>query len=67
MEEEEELVDYELEEGGFQQIWSSPKDFIHSHFKVNLEGHHTAVSGPTKSLESKVKNSIGNCLAVRRP
>ena len=67
MEEEEELVDYELEEGGFQQIWSSSKDFIHSHFKVNLEGHHTVVSGPTRSLESKVKNSIGNCLAVRRP
>ena len=37
--EEEELVDYELEEGGSQQTWSSPKDFIHSHFKINLEGH----------------------------
>ena len=67
MEEEEELVDYELEEGGFQQIWSSSKDFIHLHFKVNLEGHHTIVSGPTRSLESKVKNSIGNYLAIQRP
>lgn len=65
--EEEELVDYELEEGGFQQIWSSPKDFIHSHFKFNLEGHHTAVSRPTRSLERKVKNSISNYLVVRRP
>ena len=62
--EEEELVDYELEDGDSQQIWSSPKDFIHSHFKVNLEGHHTAASRPTKSLENKVKNSIGNYLAV---
>ena len=65
--EKEELVDYELEEGGFQQIWSSSKDFIHSHFKVNLESHHTAVSRPTRSLERKVKNSIGNYLSVQRP
>ena len=64
--EEEELVDYELEEGGFQQIWSIPKDFIHSHFKFKLEGHHTVVSRPTISLERKVKNSIANYLAVRR-
>ena len=64
---EEELVEYESKEGGFQQIWASPKDFIHSHLEVMLEGHHIANSRPIKSLERKDKNSIGDHLEIRRP